>query len=94
MNENLAYRCMSLRDESLQQPTPSGANIDKVIKALDGIYSRLGNSMTIKELDTITVSKELLKEQRKTLRKKQDDIDRLCVEISQLKHKLHDKPNW
>ena len=50
--------------------------------------------MTIKELDTITVSKELLKEQREMLRKKQDDINRLCVEISQLKHKLHDKPNW
>ena len=67
MNENLENRCMSLHDEALQQSTPSGANIDKVIKALDGIYSRLGSWMTIKELDTITVAKELLKEQREAI---------------------------
>ena len=68
MNENLENRCMSLHDESLQQSTPSGVNIDKVIKALDGIYSRLGNWMHIKELDTITVAKELLKEKKTVVR--------------------------
>lgn len=35
MNENLENRCVSLRDEALQQSAPSGANIDKVIACLD-----------------------------------------------------------
>ena len=33
----------------------------------------------------------LLKEQDKLLHKKQKDIDRLCTEISEWKHKFHDK---
>lgn len=33
----------------------------------------------------------LLKEQEELLHKKQKDIDRLCVEISELKHQKHDK---
>ena len=32
-----------------------------------------------------------LKEQEELLHKKQKDIDRLCVEISELKHQKHDK---
>ena len=32
-----------------------------------------------------------LKEQEELLRKKQKDIDKLCIEISQLKHRLYDK---
>ena len=41
----------------------------KVIGALDGIYSRLGGWMTVRELDTITIAKELLKEQKQTIEK-------------------------
>ena len=33
----------------------------------------------------------LLKEQDELLHKKQKDVDRLCVEISRLKHQIHDK---
>ena len=33
----------------------------------------------------------LLKEQERLLRKKQKDIDKLCVEYSNLKHRFHEK---
>ena len=34
-----------------------------------------------------------LKEQEELLHKKQKDIDKLCIEISRLKHKLHPIPD-
>ena len=35
---------------------------------------------------------ELLKEQDELLHKKQKDVDKLCNEISEWKHKYHDRP--
>ena len=45
-------------------------------------------------LVTLDVLKEifaLLKEQERLLRKKQKDIDKLCAEYSNLKHRFHEK---
>ena len=43
------------------------------------------------ELSLATKILALLKEQEELLYKKQKDIDRLCNEISEWKHKFHDK---
>lgn len=42
------------------------------------------------ELDMFREVLALLKEQEELLHKKEKDIDKLCVEISRLKHKIHD----
>lgn len=43
------------------------------------------------DIDMLCKVLDLLKEQEELLHKKQKDIDRLCVEISELKHQKHDK---
>lgn len=53
-----------------------------------GYISRPNFAFCVK--DVAVDALELLKELQGILHKKQDDIDKLCAENSQLKHKLHD----
>ena len=54
---------------------------------------QIGQDVTVYFPDTMAKRGkcELLKEQDEWLHKKQHDIDRLCNEISEWKHKFHDK---
>lgn len=74
---------------------------EKVIKGLEEAEVMLiqavdrGGEMAVmgafKCLNRVTDALALLKEQDEWLHKKQHDIDRLCNEISEWKHKFHDK---
>ena len=77
------------------------ADIEKVIKGLEWILKDdrfgFGKGLTKPETDEEQVgcyihdALELLKEQDKLLRKKQKDIDKLCCDIADLKHRFHEK---
>lgn len=62
---------------------PALRDILAVIKEQDQMYYTLEHDWRM--------CRKLLKEQEELLHKKQKDIDRLCVEISELKHQKHDK---
>lgn len=68
---------------------------EKVIKdnAIRGLQSAIEISGALVHLrkEHAKAILELLKEQDELLHKKQKDIDRLCNEISEWKHKFHDK---
>lgn len=73
---------------------------EKVIKGIDICLQRLrcGEDCPYYNNEKIGCMEQLredalalMKEQEELLHKKQKDIDRLCVEISELKHQKHDK---
>lgn len=65
-------------------------SIEKVIENLNALMERkvLSDQWT----DLIDRAVELLKEQDELLRKLQKDKDKLCLEVSEWKHKFHDSP--
>ena len=68
---------------------------EKVIKTIQNRINEARNKqLKIVTLFISTLSDilTLLKEQGRLLRKKQDDVNKLCCEISELKHLIHDKP--
>ena len=70
-------------------------DIERVAKDLTDIggwiAGRVGFERARNFLHTIDEAVVLLKEQNELLHKKQKDINRLCNEISRLKHKFHDE---
>jgi len=76
-------------------------DIGKVIQELENakfVFKEHGNVEPVNPKEyyaekeqTITDAITLLKEQDELLQKKQKDIERLCTEISELKHRLHDE---
>ena len=65
------------------------AELDKTISVIESWLKQ--PVLTPPPINELYNALELLKGQQGTIRKKQDDIDRLCNEIAKLKHKLHDK---
>ena len=73
------------------------ADIQTVIDALQDAKLDENNQIRITDearcamVRILMKSAELLKEQDKLLRKKQKDIDKLCCDIADLKHRFHEK---
>jgi hypothetical protein len=69
---------------------------EKVIKGLhdigDFIADRVGFEQAKNSLHTIDEAVSMLKNQEERLRKLQKDKDKLCLEVSEWKHKYHDRP--
>lgn len=69
---------------------------EKVIKGLETIKQFFGYGLpsTAEMFDSyygiLNDAIAMLKEQEELLHKKEKDIDKLCVEISRLKHQIHD----
>jgi hypothetical protein len=65
---------------------------EKVMSWLDGLsqpdWREYHSDSEVQNIAQVAL--KLLKEQEKLLHKKQKDIDRLCAEISELKHQIHD----
>ena len=72
------------------------ADIEKVIKGLNDIggfvAERIGIEQARNFTRTIDDACAMLKKQDDLLRKLQKDKDKLCLEISEWKHKFHDAP--
>lgn len=65
-------------------------DMDMIIKGCENWVNTHKGENYLLTYSSVVELLALLKEQDRLLHKKQKDIDRLCVEISELKHRIHD----